>query len=72
MSDEKKDRPADPKSILATLENLSHAIDTMTHVVGELRDYLDENWDIIEVSSIVLEPEDLEVTESALGRRTVH
>ena len=36
----KKVRPMDPESILSTLEHISHAIDAMTAVVGELRDYL--------------------------------
>ena len=67
-----KDRPLDPKSILATLEHLSHAIDAMTAVVGELREYLDERWEVVEVSSIALEPEELELSEAALGERTVH
>jgi hypothetical protein len=71
MSDE-SDRPVDPKSILATLEHLSHAIDAMTTVVGELREYLDEHWDVVEVSGIALEPEELELSEAALGERTVH
>jgi hypothetical protein len=71
MSDA-KDRPIDPRSILATLEHLSHAIDAMTAVVGELREYLDEHWDVVEVSSIALEPEELEASEPALDERTVH
>ena len=71
MSD-RKHRPLNPESVLATLEHLSDAIETMTAVVDELRDYLDENWDIVEVSSITLEPEELELAEAAVGRRTVH
>ena len=71
MSD-RKHRALNPESVLATLEHLSDAIDAMTAVVGELRDYLDENWDVVEVSSIALEPEELELAEIAVGRRTVH
>jgi len=67
-----KDRAIDPKSMLATLEHLSHAIDAMTTVVGKLREYLDEHWEVVEVSSIALEPEELELTEVALRHRTVH
>ena len=71
MSD-RKNRPMDPESILSTLEHLSQAIDAMTAVVGELRDYLDENYEVIEVSRVALEPEELELADSDAGVRTVH
>jgi hypothetical protein len=71
MSD-RKNRPMDPESILSTLEHISQAIDAMTAVVVELKDYLDENFDVIEVSSIALEPEELELAELEAGARTVH
>jgi hypothetical protein len=62
----------DPESILSTLEHISQAIDAMTAVVGELRDYLDENYEVVEVSRVALEPEELELVESEAGARTVH
>jgi hypothetical protein len=68
----KKNRPMDPQSILNTLEHISEAIDAMTAVVGELRDYLDENWQVIEVPGITLEPEDLELAEAIAAARTIH
>jgi hypothetical protein len=71
MSD-RKTRPMNPETILSTLEHMSHAIDAMTAVVGELREYLDERWEIVEVSSIALEPEELELAELETGARTMH
>lgn len=71
MSD-RKHRPMDPESILSTLEHISQAIDAMTAVVGELRDYLDEHFDVVQVSSVALEPEELELVELDAGTRTVH
>ena len=71
MSD-RKNRPMDPESILSTLDHISQAIDAMTAVVGELREYLDENFELVEVSRITLEPEELELAESESGVRTVH
>ena len=71
MSD-RKHRPMDPESILATLDHISQAIDAMTAVVGELRDYLDENYEVIEVSRVALEPEELELADAEGGARTVH
>lgn len=71
MSD-RKNRPMDPESILSTLEHISQAIDAMTAVVGELRDYLDENYEVIEVSRVALEPEELELADAEVGARTVH
>jgi hypothetical protein len=71
MSD-RKNRPMDPESILATLEHIGQAIDAMTAVVGELRDYLDQHYDVVEVSSVALEPEELELAEIDSGMRTVH
>jgi hypothetical protein len=71
MSD-KKNRPMDPESILNTLEHISQAIDSMTAVVGELRDYLDEHWEVVETSCIALEPEELELSEADSGERTIH
>jgi hypothetical protein len=71
MSD-RKNRPMDPESILSTLEHISQAIDAMTAVVGELRDYLDENYEVIEVSRVALEPEELELADAESGARTVH
>jgi len=62
----------DPASILSTLEHISEAIDAMTAVVGELRDYLDEHWDVVEVPAVTLEPEELELAELAGDERTVH
>ena len=62
----------DPESILATLESLSQAIDAMTAVVGELRGMLDQHCEHQEVSAVVLEPEEIELVEMALGERTVH
>jgi hypothetical protein len=62
----------DPESILSTLEHISQAIDAMTAVVGELRDYLDENYEVIEVSRVALEPEELELADAEAGARTVH
>ena len=69
---EKKNRAMDPATILATLEHISEAIDAMTAVVGELRGYLDENYEIIEVSRVALEPEELEIAEADASLRTVH
>jgi len=71
MSD-RKNRPMDPESILSTLEHISQAIDAMTAVVGELRDYLDENYEVVEVSRVALEPEELELADAEAGARTVH
>lgn len=71
MSD-RKNRPMDPESILSTLEHLSQAIDAMTAVVGELRDYLDENYEVVEVSRVALEPEELELADAEAPGRTVH
>ena len=68
----KKVRPMDPEAILSTLEHISHAIDAMTAVVGELRDYLDEHCGVIEVPAVALEPEELELAELACEERTVH
>lgn len=68
----RKPRPMDPQSILSTLDHISQAIDAMTAVVGELRDYLDANWDIVEVPAVALEPEELEHTDLASDERTVH
>ena len=56
MSD-RKNRPMDPESILSTLEYISQAIDAMTAVVGELREYLDAHTDYVNGSSVTLEPE---------------
>ena len=71
MSGRKK-RPMDPESILCTLEHISQAIDAMTAVVGELRDYLDDHFEVVQSSSVALEPEELELTEMQSGIRTVH
>lgn len=71
MSD-RKNRPMDPESILSTLEHISQAIDAMTAVVGELRDYLDENYEVVEVSRVALEPEELELADAEALARTVH
>ena len=71
MSD-RKNRPMDPESILSTLEHISQAIDAMTAVVGELRDYLDEHYEVIEGSRVALEPEELELADAEAGARTVH
>ena len=71
MSD-RKHRPMDPESILSTLDHISQAIDAMTAVVGELRNYLDENYEVVEVSRVTLEPEELELAENESGVRTVH
>ena len=68
----KKVRPMDPESILNTLEHISQAIDAMTAVVGELRDYLDEHRDVVEVPAVALDPEELELAELAGEERTVH
>lgn len=68
----KKARPMNPESILATLEHISEAIDAMTAVVGELRSYLDEHWEVVEVPAVALEPEELELAELAGDERTVH
>ena len=68
----KKVRPMDPESILSTLEHISHAIDAMTAVVGELRDYLDERWDVVDVPATALGPEELEIAELAREECTVH
>jgi hypothetical protein len=62
----------DPESILSTLEHISQAIDAMTAVVGELRDYLDENYEVVEVSRVALEPEELELADAEAHARTVH
>ena len=72
LMSEKKSRPMSPESIFSTLEHISQAIDAMTAVVGELRSYLDEHWEVIEVSSIALEPEELELAEMEASPRTVH
>lgn len=72
LMSEKKSRPMSPESILSTLEHISQAIDAMTAVVGELRSYLDNHWEVIEVSSIALEPEELELAEMEANTRTVH
>ncbi len=64
--------PMSPESLLATLEHINQAIGAMTEVAGQLRSYLDEHWEIIEVSNIALEPEELELAELQVGARTVH
>lgn len=71
MSDE-KDSPMSPSAILATLDSISQAIDAMTAVVGELRNYLDEHWEPVEVSRVALEPEEFEAVESSAQARTLH
>ena len=71
MSD-RKNRAMDPESILCTLEHISQAIDAMTAVVGELREYLDEHCGVIEVPAVALEPEELELAELDADARTVH
>ncbi len=68
----RKNPPMDPESILSTLEHISQAIDAMTAVVGELRDYLDELFDAYEGSSVALEPEELELADLESAARTVH
>jgi hypothetical protein len=71
MSD-RKNPPMDPESILSTLEHISEAIDAMTAVVSELREYLDAHTDYVTGSSVTMEPEELELAELQAAARTVH
>ncbi|MFM7272885.1 MAG: hypothetical protein ACKO4A_03390 [Gammaproteobacteria bacterium] len=71
MSD-RKNPPMDPESILSTLEHISQAIDAMTAVVGELREYLDAHTGYVTGSSVTMEPEELELAELQAAARTVH
>lgn len=68
----KNARPVSPGALLSTLERISQAIATMTEVAGQLRGYLDEHREVIEVSSITLEPEELELAELQASTRTMH
>ena len=72
LMSKKNARPMNPESLFATLEHINQAIGTMTEVAGQLRSYLDEHWEIIEVSNIALEPEELELAELQAGARTMH
>ena len=72
MISKKNARPMSPESILSTLEHINRTINEMTEVAGQLRSYLDEHWEVIEVSSIALEPEELELAELQASARTVH